>query len=65
MQISWVGMCLELIEQQGDHCGWSGVGGWGRGKGTVGDRNRALVIEGFDRILGFCSKCEQGGDLCF
>lgn len=51
-----------LIEQQGDHCGWSGVGGQGRGEGTVGDRSRALIIKGFDKILGFCSKHEQGGD---
>ena len=38
---------------------------WVDGQGvrdTVGDRIRALVIESFDKILGFCPECERGGD---
>lgn len=37
---------------------------WVDGEGMrdrVGDRISAMVIEGFDKILGFCSECEQGG----
>lgn len=54
-----------LLEQQGVHCGWRGVSGWGGTRDAEGDRSRSLVIEDLPKILGFCSVSMGVTDLCF
>lgn len=48
-----------LLEQQGDHCGWSGVSRWGSDEGHSGRQKQ--VLEALPTVLRLCSHREHGG----